>query len=69
MTLSAKGFKLRESIAEAGIELTPDELDEGLLEAHQRIRGGPCSVCGRDLETRFGICFLCFNEKGGCCNG
>ena len=34
MSLSPDGFKLREAIAEAGFEVTPDELDDALIEAH-----------------------------------
>ena len=42
MALSKDGYKLREAIAEAGFEVTPDELDDALMEAHERISGGEC---------------------------
>lgn len=59
MTLSPDGYKLRNAIAEGGFEVTPDELDDALLEAHERIGGGPCVKCGKMKETRFGWCFQC----------
>ncbi len=73
--LSAQGYRLREVMAEAGFEVTPDELDTALLEAHERISGGPCKFCGigdEDTELRYGMCFTCFmkdddgkNQKDG----
>jgi len=63
MTLSKEGYKLREAIAEAGFEITPDELDEALLEAHERIGGGVCRFCGEgdeNTELRYGMCYKCF---------
>ena len=65
MGLSKDGYKLRNAIAEAGIEVTPDELDEALMEAHERIGGGVCEFCGEgdeDTELRFGMCFKCFSK-------
>ena len=35
--LTPKGFKLRETIAEAGYEVTPDQLAESLADADDRI--------------------------------
>lgn len=59
MTLSTDGFSLRTAIAEAGIELTPDELEDGLIEAEQRIGHGECNFCGEVAELRYGGCFEC----------
>lgn len=58
-TLSRDGQKLRERIAEAGIELTPDELATGLAEAFARGGYGPCVNCGQEEELRLGWCFDC----------
>ena len=63
--LSKKGYQLRNAIAEAGFEVTPAELDEALMEAHERISGGPCRFCGKgddNTELRFGMCFDCFKK-------
>jgi hypothetical protein len=61
--LSKDGYRLRESIAEAGVEITPDELADGIDDAINRISGGPCSVCGETKECRYGMCFdCCFQE-------
>lgn len=63
MSLSKDGYKLRESLSEAGFEVTPDELDEAFEEAHERISGGVCRFCGKgneDTELRYGMCFQCF---------
>lgn len=60
--LSKKGFELRQLIAGGGYEVTPDELEQALLEAHDRISGGPCRRCGKgdeNTELRFGVCFKC----------
>ena len=58
--LSRMGQKLRESIAEAGFEVTPNELVEGIEEAAQRIGYGRCSLCRCDnMELRYGMCFGC----------
>ena len=65
MALSRDGHRLREVIAEAGFEVTPDELDEALMEAHERISGGQCRFCGKgdeDTELRYGMCFECFKK-------
>ncbi len=65
MTLSQDGYRLREAIAEAGFEITPDELDGALLEAHERIGGGVCRFCGEgdeDTELRYGMCFKCLMQ-------
>jgi hypothetical protein len=62
-TLSAKGQHLRERLAESGIEITPDGLAESVDEALDRVGTG-CRFCGNpDVETRFGMCYPCF-EKG-----
>ena len=64
MALSRDGYRLREVIAEAGFEVTPDELDEALMETHERI-GGQCRFCGKgdeDTELRYGMCFECFKK-------
>lgn len=61
--LSIDGYKLRNLIASGGYEVTPDELEIALLEAHHRISGGKCRFCGEgdeDTELRFGMCFKCF---------
>lgn len=66
MPLSQDGYKLREAIAEAGFEVTPDELDEALMEAHGRVSGGVCKFCGEgneDTELRYGMCFKCFSQS------
>ncbi len=63
MALSKDGYRLREAIAEAGFEITPDELDDALNEAHERISGGVCKFCGEgdeNTELRYGMCFKCF---------
>lgn len=65
MTLSKDGYKLREAIAGGGFEVTPDELDEALIDAHERISGGKCRFCGKgdeDTELRYGMCFKCFSK-------
>ncbi len=67
MVLSKDGYRLREALAEAGIEVTPNELNESLMEAHQRIGGGVCKFCGKgdeDTELRYGMCFKCFTKAG-----
>ncbi len=57
---------IQQSCAEQGIELTPNEITEGLAEAHQRIRPGPdgcCVRCGHDgsdgRDFRYGLCEIC----------
>ena len=57
---------IQQSCAEQGVELTPDEIAEGLAEAHQRIRPGPdgcCVRCGHDgsdgRDFRYGVCDVC----------
>jgi hypothetical protein len=40
--LTPDGHKLRQAIAEAGFEVTPDELEGALIEAEERISGGAC---------------------------
>ncbi len=65
MALSKDGYRLREAIAEAGFEITPDELDEALMDAHERISGGVFRFCGEgdeDTELRYGMCFKCFSK-------
>ena len=57
---------LRQIIAQAGFEVTPEELDIALLEAHQRISGGKCKRCGKgdkNTELRFGVCFKCMMKE------
>lgn len=64
--LTADGYKLRDMIAEAGFEVTPEELDLALTEAHERISGGKCERCGKgdeDTELRFGVCFECMMKE------
>ena len=74
MALTKDGYRLRELISEGGFEVTPDELDLALTEAHERISGGRCNRCGkgdRNTELRFGVCFECMmadldpNEHSG----
>lgn len=63
MALSQDGYKLRNAIAEAGFEVIPQELDDALMDAHERISGGVCRFCGKgdeDTELRYGMCFKCF---------
>ena len=63
--LSKEGYRLRELIAESGFEVTPNELNMALLEAHERISGGLCDFYGKggeDTELRFGMCFKCFSD-------
>ncbi len=65
MTLSKNGYRLRELLAESGFEVTPDELDEALMEAHERISGGKCRFYGKgneNTELRYGMCFKCFSK-------
>ena len=67
--LSREGFALRERFAEVGIELTPDQVEETLHEADERIRPGPDGKCvrcrrshrrdGTSLDFRFGLCDEC----------
>ena len=62
MALSKDGYRLRELIAEGGFEVTPDELDISLQEAHERVGGGRCDRCGKgneDTELHWGVCFKC----------
>ena len=73
MTLSGDGYRLRNAMADAGFEVTPDELDEAFMEAHERIGGGVCKFCGKGdehTELRYGMCFPCFikPEKKGIFN-
>ena len=73
--LTAAGYRLRNAIAEAGVELTPQELADGLAEAAERIQPGPdgtCRICHHDgsdgRDFRFGICDVCaFCSEPGCC--
>ena len=60
------GYKLRDAIAGAGFEVTPEELDEALMEAHERISGGVCRRCGKgdeNTELRYGVCFECMMKE------
>ena len=57
--LSHDGQQFRQTLAEHGIEVTPSELAEAIDEALERIGGGTCSVCGRNTELRYGMCFVC----------
>ena len=69
MTLSREGFELRNSLAEAGVETTPDQLEAGLEEAIERIHPGPDGTCvkchrskredGSLLDFRYGWCDDC----------
>lgn len=64
--LSKDGYRLRELIAEGGFEVTPNELDAALVEAHERISGGVCKRCGEgdeNTELRFGVCFKCMMKE------
>jgi hypothetical protein len=65
--LTPDGHKLRQAIAEAGFEVTPDELEGALIEAEERISGGACRFCGEGdsgTELRYGMCFKCFSKGG-----
>ena len=44
---------------EAGFVVTPKELDDALMDAHERISSGVCRFCGKDTELRYGMCFKC----------
>ena len=71
--LSRQGFHLRERLAEMGVEVTPDQLEDSIDEALQRVRPGPdgkCVKCGNThrtrgpgkgtpLDFRFGLCDEC----------
>lgn len=57
--LSKTGHALRNKIAEAGVELTPSELAEGIADAVARVGHGPCTFCGKTKELRHGGCFEC----------
>lgn len=69
MTLSKDGFALRNGLAKGGIELTPDQLEDGICEADERIQPGPFGVCvvchrserndGSGLDFRYGMCYEC----------
>lgn len=60
MALSSTGHEFRTQLAEAGIEVTPDQLVEAIEEAAGRIGYGQCVHCGRaDQELRYGWCFDC----------
>ena len=63
MSLSKFGHKVREELSVQGIELTPDELEEGIREADERIGYGACVICGKIRETRYGMCFDCFMKE------
>lgn len=66
MSLSKDGYRLRELISEGGFEVTPDELDMALIEAHERTGGGQCTWCGKgdeNTELRWGVCFSCMMEE------
>ena len=52
MALSKDGYRLRELIAEAGFEVTPDELDEALMDAHERISGGKCRFVEKVMKIQ-----------------
>lgn len=69
--LSQEGFRFREALAEAGFEVTPDQLAGGVIEADKTIRPGPdgrCVNCGNrhrkddpsiSLDFRCGLCDEC----------
>ena len=69
MTLTKQGQRLREILAETGCEVTPDQLEDSLQEALERIRPGPDGSCvechqthredGSPLDFRFGLCDEC----------
>lgn len=69
MTLSQVGFALRNKLAEAGIEVTPDHLEASIDEADERIQSGPDGTClkcrrreredGSPLDFRYGWCSDC----------
>lgn len=63
--LTREGEELRQAIGAAGIELTPNELADGLAEADERIggNGGICRGCSADdVDLRFGWCLPCCNQ-------
>ena len=63
MRLTNEGFHLRNRLAEIGIEVTPNQLEDAAIEAAERICAGPggrCRGCGRDdVDMRYGWCFAC----------
>ncbi len=69
--LSAKGHHLRTRLSEIGVEITPDELSDGIDAARERVQPGPdgcCTLCGRPagpgVDFRCGVCDFCaFPEK------
>ena len=65
--LTAEGYAFRTHLAEHGIEVTPDQLADAVIEADERIRPGPdgcCVACGQreDRDFRFGLCDQCAFE-------
>ena len=63
--LTAEGYKLVFSLNDAGIDVIPNDVADGLEEASQRITGGPCKGCGVDGDMRFGYCFDCATKAAG----
>lgn len=71
--LSKRGYRMRQAIAEAGVETTPQELADAVDEARERVRPGPdgvCVKCGREpgygVDFRYGLCDFCaFPDKKG----
>jgi hypothetical protein len=62
--LSRLGHKLRTKLAEAGVEVTPQDLADAIDEALARVSYGPCSKCGQEEELRYGMCFDCMFPPG-----
>ena len=61
--LRAEGYELTFRLNDIGVDVTPDEIADGLEEAAQRITGGPCKGCGTtDEDLRYGWCFDCVEE-------
>ncbi len=61
--LTGDGYELTFRLNEIGVDVTPDEVADGLEEAAQRITGGPCKGCGvEDEDLRFGWCFDCVTK-------
>lgn len=70
--LSAEGHALRQRLADVGVEVTPDQLCDAVIEAADRVAPGPDGKCvqcrkgydepcadGRSRDFRFGLCDEC----------
>jgi len=62
--LTPDAERLRQEFAEAGIELTPEEMRLFLNReaAHETWGTGSCAICGLTRMLRGGICAECFAD-------